>query len=244
MKAEEFAYHLACWMSPGVLARAAGDWSDVPAGHEPIRLRCESPLLVRSTDAHFDWFVRTFLENVIIPEELIRFVQGVYSSHVTCQAADWLRHFKFTGELAFDPDDQPMPSGRIPLICVTAPRCEIRVIWPVIEMLNDLLSGKANYWRQVASIRRPQEIHIEGYGEWEFEAWVDLQVARACGFPSIGKAGKCSPVGLITNVRGRASICGPLPTDELHTSMFAMAIQSHPAARTNEFMLHKELEIR
>ena len=159
MKPEEFAYFLACWMSPGVLARAAADWSNPPDGHEIVNQQSWSPILTSAADARFDWLVRQFLEHVTIPEELIRYTSGNYPEHVTSEAADWLRGFKFTGNIKFDPDDQPQVPGRNLLVAISAPQCEIRGVWSPLQMLNELVSVKADYWRRVASVSRPDQVH-------------------------------------------------------------------------------------
>lgn len=244
MTPEEFAYCLACWMSPGVLARAAADWSNLPSGHERVSLRFESLILTSATDARFDWFVQQFLDHVNIPEELVRFTQGMYSRHVTSEAADWLRSFKFTGDIKFDPDDPPQVPGRNVLVAISAPQCEARVVWSPIQMLNELVSVKADYWRRAASISPPEQVHHEPVGEWPFEAWVDLQIARTCGFPAIGRAGTVPPINLVNNIRGHVSIVGELPKDDTELSMFSVAASLRPQSRSKGFDLYRALEKR
>jgi hypothetical protein len=228
-------------MSPGVLARAAGDWSDRPGGHEIVVQRFESSILTSAADARFDWFVRMFLEHANIPEELVRFTHGMYPRHVTSQAAEWLHSFKFTGDIEFDPDYQPQAPDRIVLAAISAPVCEVRVVRPVIEMLNELVSVKADYWRRVASVSQPGQVHHEPMGEWYFEPWIDLQVARACGFPAIGRAGTVPPINLIRNVRGHVSIVGKLPEDDAELSAFSLAASVQPRSRSKAFDLYQEV---
>jgi hypothetical protein len=240
MKPEEFAFCLACWMPPGVLSRATADWDDRPSGHEIVSLRPESPILTNAADARFDWFVRQFLEHVHVPEELIRFTRYMYPSYVTSEAADWLRDFKFTGEVKFNPDYKPHLPGRTVLAAISAPRCEIRVIQPPIQMLNELLSVKANYWRRVASVAQPRQVHHEPSGEWPFEPWVDLQIARACGFPMIGRAGAISSTLGFQNVRGHISIFGgELPKDDRERAVLELLVAQVPRSRSRGFDLWK-----
>ena len=209
-------------MSPGILARAAGDWRNQPDGHEIVNLRFESSVLANAQDARFDWLVMKFLENVAIPNELVRFTEGMYSSYVTPEAAAWLHAFKFTGSVAFDPDQLPKVPGRTVLVAISAPLCEVRVIWSPIEMLNDLVSLKAGYWRRARTLARPESVHHEPIGEWPFEAWIDLQIARACGFPNIGHAGIVPSMNLLSNVRQHVSIVGQLPKDATELSLLSI----------------------
>jgi hypothetical protein len=228
-------------MSPGTLADACGEWSNQPTGSEITNLRFESAVLTRAADARFDWFLRQFLEHVSIPEELIRFTQGVYPQHVTSEAADWLRSFKFTGVVEFDADYPPQGRGRTVLAAISAPLCEVMVIRPPIEMLNALVSIKAQYWRRVASVARPDQVHHEPIGEWSFEPWIDLHVARACGFPIIGRAGMVPPIHLIQNVRGHVSIVGALPRDAAELSVLARAASLHLRSQSRGADLSKAL---
>jgi hypothetical protein len=219
LKPTDFAFQLAAWMSPGVLARAAADWGNPPEGHEITNLRFESPILARSSDAQFEWFVRQFLDHVIIPEELIRYTRGMYERHLSREAVEWLRTFKFTGSVEFNPPNYaPQIQGAHVLIAISAPLYEIRVIWSPIQMLNELISIKANYWRRLATRFRPAQLHYQVRGEWPFEPWVDLRVARSCGFPDIGHAASIPRNALVNNVRGRVSVAGghlPRSAEEL-----------------------------
>jgi hypothetical protein len=244
MNPDEFAYCLACWMSPGVIARAAEDWSNQPEGHEMIRLKFESKSLTSAEDAGFNWFLQQFLDNVIIPEELIRFTQGMYSSHVSSQAADWMRNFKFTGDIEFNPDIRPQVLDHKVLVVITAPLFEISVIRSPISMLNELLSAKAFYWKQIAGIKRPDQIHYEASGEWLFEQWIDLHVARKCGFPKIGQAGVIPPITYFENVRGQISIVGELPKDDAELSLLKFAACLHPRSFSEGFDLYHALKLK
>jgi hypothetical protein len=229
-------------MSPGVIARAADDWRNAPAGHEIANLQFESPVLTRASDARFDWFVRQFLENVTIPEELIRFTQGCYERHVSAQAADWLRGFKFTGGIKFDPSEAPRTPGCNVLVVVSAPICETRLIWSPMQMLVELLSVKAEYWKRAARIAKPDEVHHMPIGEWPFEPWIDLHVARACGFPAIGRSGVISSMNRINNVRGHVSIVGKLPKDATELAAFAVAASLHPKLHSGAYELYQALK--
>lgn len=242
MKPEEFAYYLACWMSPGVLAQAAKDWGEVPGGHEIIELQLGSPILTSASEARFDWFIRQFLDHVNIPEELIRYTSGTYPKEVTPGAADWLRNFKFTGDVKFAPDRlSPVPDGHV-LAVIFAPLCQVRVLWSPLHMLNELVSVKAAYWRRVAEVSQPDQVHHEVRGEWPFEVWIDLQVARACGFPAIGRAGMIPPNNTIKNVRGHVSIVGRLPRNAEELSLFAFAAGLHPKTQSREFDLDEAIK--
>jgi hypothetical protein len=241
MTPEDFAHSLACWMSPGVLARAARDWNDRPDGHEIISLRLESPILTNAEDARFDWFVRQFLEHVYIPEELVRFTRGMYPKDVTSQAANWLRTFKFTGEIESGPDYQPQVTGRTVFAAIFAPLCEVRVIRSPIQMLNELVSVKAEYWRRAASLAQQGQLHHEPIGEWPLEPWVDLQIARSCGFPSMGRTGMVPPMNLVHNVRGHVSIIGKLPKDDEELSAFSLAACTHPRSKSKGFYFYQAL---
>ncbi len=242
MKSEEFAYCLACWMSPGVLARAADDWSNPPEGHEIMHLSLISPILTTAKDARFDSFVQLFLKHVSIPEDLVQYTFGNYPSHVTPEAAKWLQNFKYTGSIKFDPDDQPQFPNSHTLATISAPTYEIRVVWPPLNMLNELVSNFANYWRQVASVARPEQVHHEPSGEWTFLTWIDLQVARACGFPSIGRAGIVLQTNTLNNVRGHVSVVGPLPKGEVELNLISFAAELHPKSKSKGFDLDRAIK--
>jgi hypothetical protein len=228
-------------MSPGILARAAADWTNPPDGHETVNLSSWSRLLAGATDGRFDWFVQQFLEHVIIPEELVRFTRGFYPRQVTPEAADWLRHFRFTGTVKLNPGDPEQVSRGNLLIRISAPLYEVRVIQPPIQMLNKLVSIKFKYWSAVASIASPSQIHHEPIGEWPFERWIDLQVARACGFHDLGHAGAIRPISLISNVRGQVSISGALPKDAEELTLLASAAGFHPRSQSRTLDLEQAI---
>lgn len=243
MKPTEFAFQLASWMSPGVLARAAADWDNPPEGHEIASLRFESPILARSSDAKFEWFVRQFLEHVVIPEELIRYTRGTYPRHVSPEAVEWLRTFRFSGRVEFDPPNySPQTKDRHVLLAISAPVFEIRVIWSPIQMLNELISIKADYWRRIAEKFRPQQVHYQVRGEWPFEAWVDLNVARSCGFPDIGHAASILQIASIDNVRGRVNVAGQLPQSDVELAMLASVAGGLRKERTADYNLYQRLK--
>lgn len=243
LKPTEFAFQLASWMSPGVLARAASDWGNPPEGHEITNLRFESPILARSSDAKFEWFVRQFLEHLVIPEELIRYTRGTYPRHVSPEALEWLRTFRFGGRVEFDPPNySPQIQGRHVLLAISAPLFEIRVIWSPIQMLNELISIKADYWRRLATKFRPEQVHHQVRGEWPFEAWVDLHVARSCGFPDIGHAARSLQIASVENVRGRASVAGQLPQSAVELAMLTSVTRGLRKERTADYQLYQSLK--
>jgi hypothetical protein len=238
---QDFARCLACWMSPGMLARAAGEWRDESSRSHIADLRFESTILTNAASGRLDWLVRQFLDHVVIPEELIRFTHGLYASHVTEQAADWLRSFAFTGELRLDPADPPRaPDGKV-VIAISSRVCELHVIRSPLEMLVTLISDKVDYWTRAASVTSPQQVHREPVGEWPFEPWIDLHVARSCGFENLGRSGVVPTIPLVSNVRGHVSVSGVLPKDETELAAFAVVASLHPREKSRGFDLYQAI---
>jgi hypothetical protein len=235
MESKAFAAQLAAWMSPGVLARAAADWSKRPDGQTAVTLRIGTHVLKSGYEAQYDRLVRNFLDHVSIPDELICLTRGLYRLHVSDEAAEWLRKFRFTGTINFAPAQDPLQES-CPLLEIVAPQCEVRVVWPPIEMLTELISRKADYWRRVAEEFGTQHVHHQAMGEWPFEAWIDLHVARACGFPDLGRAARVTPIPLVSNVRGHAVVEGRLPesSQELVALRVATAIRHQSSSRELE----------
>ncbi len=237
MEPKAFAAHLASWMSPGVLARAAADWSNPTEGHALSTLRIGTRALTSASDAHYDRFVQQFLDHVSIPDELILFTRGTYSTHVSDAAAAWLREFRFTGTITFDPVQDAARKDARPLVEILAPQCEIRVIWPPLEMLTELISRKVDYWRRIAEEFPAHDVHHQAGGEWHFEAWIDLHVARACGFPELGRAGRVTSIPLVSNVRGHAIAAGRLPESGRELAALRIAAEVRHETRSRELEL-------
>lgn len=172
-----FARQLCSWLDPFRLASLSQQYIENPGYLERrIITTRDANSFARASDVGLDRLIRIFLENFVLPSEVLLLLPGVSRVPLGDAALRRMQGLRFTGDMSFENFDQSISPGTV--VTFAGPAIEILVAAGPINFLVRLVDEIAGMW---SPLPRDSAFYESSF-HTELPTYIEACVARALGF--------------------------------------------------------------